>query len=179
MTIYGIDPGKQGAICALLPHGGVRFHRLLWDGDFLDFRLVQQFIDETTMAKNMVGEWKMASLGQQIQRFAFIERPLVASLGRSSNSILHTGICYGRLSAVFEHLGIPVREMSPQEWHGQLGLKFPKGESKAAVETWVRKTFPLQDIYAEPFTSKAANLGARDALGIAMAGKKLMQKKDL
>ena len=166
MTIYGVDPGKDGVVCAIHPIGGVRFHKLIWEDNYLDFEALQNFLDVTRV------------FGPSDKHAAFLERPLMASLNRSTQSIVNTGICYGRLSAVFEHAGIPVRELSPQEWQKTLGLKFAKGESKQAVEAWVLNTFKGQTSFHKPFTTKAKNLGARDALGIAMAGKKLLEAED-
>lgn len=161
MTIYGVDPGKEGVVAALLTDGTAAFHRLVWDdNNFLDFRALNAFLHDTS--------------GAPVDGYstAFLERPLMASLNRSTQSIVNTGICYGRLSAVFEHSNIPVRELSPQEWQKLLGLKFTRGESKLAVEAWAKVRHPA---YHTPFKTKAANLGARDALGIAMAGKKLLE----
>ena len=154
MRICGIDPGLRGAVAILEADGSP------WRIEDMPLRTLgktRQEVDGAALARFLVEAGEI--------RLAVVEA-VHAMPGQGVSSCFSFGRNTGVAVGVLEALGVPLLEVSPRTWQGDV-LRGTPGDGKERALRWASLAFPGVSL----FTSRGKGLDGRaDALALAWYG---------
>lgn len=156
-VVIGIDPGKSGSVCLLLPATN------------------QVAFKDTTIAPHELYQWFRLVDYRYTLAVVMVEK-VRAIRGAASNTTFEFGRSYERCRYIPELLQMSMDDVTPQKWHKFIGMNVPahlKGEAnKNKRPPWIKKEVSRLAIQLYPkadlFGPKGGLLDGRsDALMIA------------
>ena len=167
----GIDPGRDGAIVAIvMDPSGREVIALRARVDYLPGRekvapldLVAGYVRGVRTILDMVRDGRPGISIGVVTEVASI-RP-----GEGGSSSLRTGMGAGAIYAALLCHGIPHEVLTPQAWRKRAGISVPQGgDPKAATVAHVERVLPALDL--TPGAIRVPHVGLADAAGMALAG---------
>ena len=166
----GIDPGRDGAIVAIIDSPTREIIALRAQADYLPGRekvapldLVTGYVRGVRMILDLVRDGRPGIPIRVVTEVASI-RP-----GEGGSSSLRTGMGAGAIYAALLCHGVPHEVLTPQAWRKRAGISVMKGgDPKAATVAHVERVLPELDLL--PGRLRVPHVGLADAAGMALAG---------
>lgn len=183
MRVIGIDPGKSGAWCLLeycpfdssVPHG-MKILKL----QALPTKLSVAGKTEID-ADSFLDQLSASCVGQGRSDLVVLEKITPRPVGNSKHkqehvssgqSLLSFGITLGKIKAVLEIIGLPVKEVAPQTWKAAI-LRDTDKSKEAAIGT-IMNLFPGVDLRPTPRHKPSHDWA--ESVCMALYGLRLLQK---